>query len=104
MLQEVSNLASAGQSVSATCIDYLGNLHMLRSFNVCRKYEEKMRQNEIAKAFSFLFQVVIVTDADLNTIRTMGEYCHREKIAFIAADVKGPFSFAFADLGGTEER
>lgn len=45
------------------------------------------------------FQVVVLTEASLKAQLTVNEYCHKNGIAFISADVRGLFGNIFCDFG-----
>lgn len=54
---------------------------------------------EISPSMVDKFQVVVLTNTTLSKQTEIDEHCHEKGIAFIAADVRGLFGYAFNDLG-----
>ncbi|XP_041348833.1 ubiquitin-like modifier-activating enzyme 1 [Gigantopelta aegis] len=54
---------------------------------------------ELEEEFLSSFQVVCLTNSDLDEQLRIGEYCHHNGINFIVADTKGLFGQIFCDFG-----
>jgi len=89
-----------GKNRVAASLNKLQQLNFYVKIDTAKLDEQLPKQeNELEKIISKDYNLVIATETDRETLTALDKFCRERGIAFIAADIYGPFSRIFCDFG-----
>ena len=92
--------ADVGKNRVAASLNKLQQLNFYVKIDTVKLDEElPQAENELEKLGLKDYNLVIATETDRETLLALDKFCRARGIAFIAADVYGPFSRIFCDFG-----